>query len=82
MAQLVIEVPNVHARQIAEAIAATYGVEPTAAGVRKHLIQHLRRTVLDRLRQQAVEEREKWEIDQATTVLVFGPDWDDLEEEE
>ena len=72
MAQLIIEVPNVHALQIAEAIATTYGVEPTAAGVRKHLLQHLRRTVLDAARQAAV--------DQATDNLVFGPDWDDLEE--
>ena len=71
MARLIINVPNVHAAQIAEAVAATYGVEPTAAGVRKHLLQHLRRTVLDHTRQVAVN--------QATTDLVFGPDWDDLE---
>ena len=72
MAQLTIQVPNAHAAQIAAAVAATYGVEPTAAGVRQHLLQHLRRTVLDHARQAAV--------DQATDDLVFGSDWDDLEE--
>ena len=72
MPRLTIEVPAAHAAQIAEAVAATYGVEPTAAGVRKHLLQHLRRTVLDHTRQAAVN--------QATDDLVFGSDWDDLEE--
>ena len=72
--QLVIQIPNVHANQIARAIADTYGGDPTFEGVRKHLINHLRQTVVERARRAAVA--------QATEALVFDAEWGDLEEVE
>ena len=69
--QIIINVPSGHEEQITEAIANTYGVEPTVTGVRQHILQHLRTTVLNHARQEAV--------DQVTIDLTFGPDWDDLE---
>lgn len=74
MATLTIRIPDVHAQKVADATSATYGVKATGAGVREHLIQHLRETVR--------EYRRRLARRQADDDLVFDPTWDDLEEEE
>lgn len=69
MPELVIQIPAEHKLAIVKSIARTYGVDPTMAGLKEHIIQHLRQTVTDFERDNA---RARAEFD-------FDITWADLE---
>ena len=71
MPNLTISLPSAHIADIADAVAATYGVAATQAGLKAHILQHLRQTVREFERQGGAQT--------ASDALVFDNTWDDLE---